>query len=147
MDPVNPAKPIASISCPGCGKAVIWGVAKLFHVFWSRGIPVGILLVCLICALFVIVVRIVRRRKRTAGTAQVLSVETMTTPGGPIPSYTCRIALRVEIPGRPAYDATSSNGDFMTPSEIAAIQPGKTVPVQVDSSNPQDVWIDFSSIT
>jgi hypothetical protein len=147
MDPVNPAKPVAGISCPGCGKAVVWGVAKLFGWLWSRGIPVGILLVCLGCVLIVIVVRIVRRRKRVAGTAQVLSVETMTTGEGPVPSYTCRIALRVEIPGRPAYDATSSNGEFMTPIELAAIQPGKTVAVQVDSTNPQDVWIDFSSIT
>jgi hypothetical protein len=35
----------------------------------------------------------------------------------------------------------------MTPVEIGAVQPGKTVAVQVDSTNPQDVCIDFSSIT
>ena len=35
----------------------------------------------------------------------------------------------------------------MTPVEIAAMQPGKTVAVQIDSTDPQDVWIDFSSIT
>jgi len=27
------------------------------------------------------------------------------------------------------------------------MQPGKTVAVQIDSTDPQDVWIDFSSIT
>ena len=149
MDPVNLAYPVAGISCPGCGVAVIWGVAELFK-HPMVGIPVGILLICLICVLIVVAVRIVRRRrasKRMAGTAQVLSVETMTTTEGPVPSYMCRIALRVEIPGRPHYDATSSNSDFMTPVEIAAVQPGKTVAVQIDSTNPRDVWIDFSSIT
>jgi len=145
MHQVSLAYPVG-IHCPGCGTAVGWVVARLFG-YPAIGIPVGILL---ICALIVVVVRIVRRRqasKRMAGTAQVLSVETMTTTGGPVPSYTCRIALRVEIPGRPPYEATSSNGDFMTPVEIAAMQPGKTVAVQIDSTDPQDVWIDFSPIT
>ena len=96
MHQVSLAYPVG-IHCPGCGTAVGWVVARLFG-YPAIGIPVGILL---ICALIVVVVRIVRRRqasKRMAGTAQVLSVETMTTTGGPVPSYTCRIALRVENP-------------------------------------------------
>lgn len=117
--------------------------AALFASYPAIGIPVGILVVCVV---IVVVVRRRRASKRVAGTAQVLSVETMESTGGSDPTCMCRIALRVEIPGRPPYDATSSNGDFMTPVEIAAVQPGKTVAVQIDSKNPQDVWIDFSSI-
>lgn len=108
------------------------------------GIPAGIVVTGVLIVVVVCIVRRRRARRRVAGTAQVLSVEPMTTADGPDPAY--RIALRVEIPGRPPYDATSSNGDFMTPAELAAVQPGKTVAVQVVSTNPQDVWIDFSSI-
>jgi hypothetical protein len=124
-------------------RLLLWSVGVLVKV----GIPVGILLICVLIVVVVLVVRRRRASKRVAGTAQVLSVETMTTTGGPDPSSMCRIALRVEVPGRPPYDATSSNGEFMTPAEIAAVQPGKTVAVQILSTNPQDVWIDFSSIT
>jgi hypothetical protein len=141
MDPVSLA-----YTPSGWFVGVVWGVVELFE-HPAIGIPAGILM---ICVLVVFVVRVVRRRrasKRVAGTAQVLSMETMTTTRGQGPSYTCRIALRVEIPGRPTYDATSSNDDFMTPVEIGAVRPGETVAVQVDSTNPQDVWIDFSSIT
>lgn len=119
-----------------------WGLRWLYE-YPAVGIPVAIVVTAV---LIVVVVRIVRRRRasrRVAGTAQVVSVEPMTTADGSDPTY--RIALRVEIPGRTPYDATSSNGEFLTPAELAAVQPGKTVAVQVVSTNPQDVWIDFSS--
>ena len=75
-------------------------------------------------------------------------MEPTTTTRGPDPSYMCRIALRVRIPGRPPYDATSSSSGFMTAVEIADIQPSRPVAAQVDSTDRQSVWIDFNqSIT
>jgi hypothetical protein len=111
------------------------------------GIAAGILLICLV---IIVVLRMARRdrpSKRVAGTAEVLSVDTMATTEGSDPSSTCRIVLRVHIPGRAPFDATTSNGEFLTAAEVGAVQPGKTVTVLVDSTDPQDVWIDFSSIT
>jgi hypothetical protein len=142
MHQVNLAVKVPESSFRGIGWAVRW----LVYEYPVIGIPVVIVVTGV---LIVVVVRIVRRwraSRRVAGSAQVLSVETTTTTDGPDPSYTCRIALRVEIPGRAPYDATSSNGEFMTPAELTAVQPGKTVAVQVNSSDPHDVWIDFSSI-
>jgi hypothetical protein len=145
MHPVNLA-----FQAPAGSWWLIGGVVR--WIVWvvrenpMTGIPVAILLIGVLIVVSVRIVRKWRASKRLAGTAQVLSVETMTTTEGPDPSHTCRIALRVEIPGRPPYDATSSNGEFMTPVEMAAVQPGKTVAVQISSTDPQDVWIDFSAI-
>src|ERR1700761_4456640 len=136
-----------AVEVPGSSfRWIGWAVRWLVYEYPAVGIPVVIVMAG---ALLVVVVRMVRRwraSRRVAGSAQVLSVETTTTTDGPDPSYTCRIALRVEIPGRAPYDATSSNGEFLTPAELAAVQPGKTVVVQVNPSDPQDVWIDFNSI-
>jgi hypothetical protein len=139
--------PDGGLSLAGFGQAIAWCVTYLLRGHSIMGIAVGIILVCL---LIVVVVRMARRRRptsRVAGFARVLSVETITTTEGSDLRHACRIALRVEIPGLPPYDATSSNGDFMTAAEITAVQPGQTVTVDIDSTNPQDVWIDFSSIT
>jgi hypothetical protein len=90
---------------------------------------------------------VVRRRlrasKRLTGSAQILSVETSTKTEGTDPGYLRRIALRVEIPGRSAYDATAADVP-MNSDEIAAMQRGRTVAVTVGAVDPQDVWIDFS---
>ncbi|WP_146221132.1 hypothetical protein [Mycolicibacterium moriokaense] len=67
----------------------------------------------------------------------------MTKTEGPTPRYMYRIALKVQIPGRPTYDATASSGGFVDPVEMAAIQPGTTVAVRVLQANPEDVRIDF----
>jgi len=118
---------------------------------WARHRPVIlvigliILIISLISLIIVPINFIVDRRRRThktkTGTAQVLSVETMTKTEGLNPRCMCRFALRVEIPGRPTY-VTLSRPEFMTPEEIAAMQPGKTVAVRVDTANPQNVSID-----
>jgi hypothetical protein len=122
-------------------------VRFLFSDYPVIGFVAGTLLICLV---IIVVVRMVRRDRpsiRVAGTAEVLSVDMMATTEGSDPSSTCRIALRVHSPGRAPYDATSSNGEFLTAAEVAAVRPGKTVTVLVHSTDPQDVWIDFSSIT
>ena len=53
----------------------------------------------------------------------------------------CLIGLRVEVPGRQPYDVTVRQ-DFL-PWTMAAIQPGRTVAVEVDSVNPLNVRIDL----
>jgi hypothetical protein len=135
MDPVTLAYPVAQITCPGCGVAF----SELF-MHPAVGIPVGILL---ICVLILVVRRARRASKRLTGTAQVLSVETMTKTEGRDSADLRWIALRVEIPGRPTYDATAADV-YLDPDELAATQPGKTVSVTVGFADPQDVWIDFS---
>lgn len=79
------------------------------------------------------------------GTAQVFGVQTTGQSiqmGGHPPQYTCHIALRVTVPGQQPYDVTVRQlvGTF----QMGAIQQGRTVAVQVDSANPQNVRIDFN---
>jgi len=83
------------------------------------------------------------------GTAQVLSLkQTRLTVAlnEPVRRMMCNIGLRVEIPGRQPYDVSVQQG--FVPWQMDRIQPGRTVPVQVDPANPQNVRIDFTqSIT
>jgi hypothetical protein len=76
------------------------------------------------------------------GTAQVLSVKTHGAVGNYPARAICRIRLRVALPGREPYDATAKQ-NFL-PWVLDHIQPGRTVAVQVDSTNPQNVRIDLS---
>jgi hypothetical protein len=75
-----------------------------------------------------------------AGTAQVLSVQTTGTMINQ--SYVLRIALRVQVQDRPPYDVTVSRR--IHPIQMAAIQPGRIIPVQVDAANPNVVEFDFN---
>ncbi|BBZ40048.1 hypothetical protein [Mycobacterium conspicuum] len=74
------------------------------------------------------------------GTAQVLSVQTtgMTVND----SYVLQIALRVQVPDRPPYDATVSRR--IHPIQMAAIQPGRIIPVRVDATDPNVIEFDFN---
>lgn len=90
---------------------------------------------------------LIRERKRrnpeirgpaVAGTAKVLSVKQV---GASEHQLTVRIGLRVEIPGHPPYDvAVERNINHI---HVPRVQPGATVPVQVDPANPQKVRIEF----
>jgi hypothetical protein len=110
-----------------------------------------------------------RRRKAAqfegpalAGTAQVLSAARGGGLGGLLQSshtaVMSRIGLRVEIPGRPPYDVTVTrlvdshvlaalcvDGQRWGPGQKWHVKPGMTFPVQVDSGNPENAQIDFSS--
>lgn len=75
-----------------------------------------------------------------AGMAQVLAVKstgTVTNNTG----YECKIALRVEVPGREPYDVTVRQ--TIDVAAMAAIRPGTTVPVKVLAAHPRRVRIDF----
>ncbi|ORV93926.1 hypothetical protein AWC11_04460 [Mycobacterium interjectum] len=74
-----------------------------------------------------------------AGTAQVLSARGAIYFGGRSTVY--RVGLRVAIPGHPPYDTKVTTRVEM--GAIAAVQPGATVAVQVDSSDPKKVRIDL----
>jgi hypothetical protein len=64
------------------------------------------------------------------GTAQVLSVQ---TTGAMINQrYVLKIALMVQVPGRGPYSVFVSRQ--IHPIQMAAIQPGRIVPVQVDAA-------------
>jgi hypothetical protein len=73
------------------------------------------------------------------GTARVLSVE---QSGGNETSLALRIGLRVEIPGHHPYDVSVQRSVKVI--HVPRVQPGATLPVQVDAANPQIVRIDFS---
>jgi hypothetical protein len=79
------------------------------------------------------------------GTGRVLSIE-QTALGrnvGTIEHYGCRIALSVQLPGRAPYDVTIVQ--YLNLTQIPAVQPGNTLAVKVDSTNPQVVLIDSDS--
>jgi hypothetical protein len=78
-----------------------------------------------------------------AGTARVLSVENTTGPtGGSQNLVSLRIGLTVEVPGRQPYDVTVKRKVELI--HLARVQPGATLPVEVDATNPQTVRIDFA---
>ena len=58
------------------------------------------------------------------------------------PEYLCQIALRVQVSARQPYEVTVRQ--LVETFKIPSVQVGATVPVQVDSANPQNVRIDFS---
>ena len=79
------------------------------------------------------------------GTARVVSVRTLGAVGDPQQGgqrAVGRVHLRVEVPGREPYDATARQN--FRPWAYDSIQVGRTVAVQVDSTNPQKVRIDLS---
>jgi hypothetical protein len=74
------------------------------------------------------------------GTARVLSLE----PTGTVINglYLCNINLRVQISERQPYEVTVRKP--VSPLSMAALQPGATVQVQVDSADPLNVRLDSS---
>jgi hypothetical protein len=82
------------------------------------------------------------------GTGQVLSVQRKGLPfshgeNGPR-QVRCQIAVRVQLPGRPPYDATILQ--LVDTSAMPNLQPGVTVVVAADSANPQNVRIDVTRL-
>jgi hypothetical protein len=110
---------------------------------------VGLAVVIFLILVFVGVVAGARRDPKITGpaltgTAQVLSVEDTLARRGDASGqkwYTYLVGLRVEIPGREPYDATVRQ--LFTMAGIAALQVGRTVPVQVEAANPLNVRVDF----
>jgi hypothetical protein len=110
---------------------------------------VGLAVIIFLILVFVGVVAGARRDPKITGpaltgTAQVLSVEDTLARRGDASGqkwYTYLVGLRVEIPGREPYDATVRQ--LFTMAGIAALQVGRTVPVQVEAANPLNVRVDF----
>jgi hypothetical protein len=75
-----------------------------------------------------------------AGTAQVLSLQQFGSlvVNGPARQI-CRFRLRVEVPGREPYEVT--HWQNFAPWDLAAVAPGETVGVEVDSTKPKRVRI------
>jgi hypothetical protein len=84
------------------------------------------------------------RGDAVAGTAQVTSLRRIGSMSGnsQIPQTMCRIGLRVSIPGSEPYDVKVWKG--WSPWSIDAIQPGRMVSVEVDSTDPKKVRIGSS---
>jgi Protein of unknown function (DUF3592) len=76
------------------------------------------------------------------GTAKILSVQQTTGPMREGHNLALRIALRVEVPGRQPYDVKVERTVDL--NHMARVQPGATIPVWVDPTNPQKVRIDFT---
>lgn len=74
------------------------------------------------------------------GTARVLSLEP--TSRSSDSSHVCKIGLWVEIPGRAPYGVTIRKDIHVV--HLARVQPGASIPVQVDSANPQKIRIEFN---
>jgi hypothetical protein len=79
------------------------------------------------------------------GTAQVLSTERAGYRGNEDHRVGLRLKLRVEIPGQHPYDVEVERA--VDHIYLPRVQPGSTIPVQVDATNPQIVRIDFSQPT
>jgi hypothetical protein len=81
------------------------------------------------------------------GTAQVVSVQETDVGFGPVDGPTdelrCKIALRVQLPGRAPYDTTILQLVDLV-DHRPNLQPGATVVVTADSADPQNVRIDFT---
>lgn len=114
------------------------------------GLPVAVMV-------FVIVLRVgllkgllgSRKPKFTGapliGTGQVVSVQPTGSSiqrGGLPPEYRCRIALRVDVPGREPYGVTVDQ--LVDSMVLPNLRPGTNVVVQVDSANPANIHVDFS---
>lgn len=72
------------------------------------------------------------------GVARILSVQSTGTVIND--RYVCKISLSVEIPGREPYEATVRQA--VHPIQMASVQPGLVVQVQVDSANPGKLRIE-----
>jgi hypothetical protein len=92
-----------------------------------------------VAPLFVWVHRFMKRAE-PRGTAQVLSF--VKIRGNENGHDLCRIELEVNIPGREPYVTVVE--EPLWPAGQAAVQPGKTVLVRVDTDNPKSLWFDFN---
>ena len=113
----------------------------------SNGLTFGVP-ICVAALIVYVVIRTRETKVRgpsTPGTAQVLSVRKIGWAVGSPPNQrsACRIGLRVEVLGREPYEVTIRQ-NFEPYVLGIAVVPGKTVPVQVEDSNPQNVRIDLS---
>jgi hypothetical protein len=81
------------------------------------------------------------RGSAVAATAQVVSLRRIGSMAinSLVPQVMCRIGLRVQLPGSEPYDVKIWKG--WAPWSMDAIQPGRTVSVEVDSADPKKVRI------
>jgi hypothetical protein len=121
---------------------------------WVYYVPVAaVFVVSMVIALGAVI----RNAKQLRNVTTVDPVMTSGTPGKALIlsadwtgtvinlEYVCRIALRVEIPGREPYDATVEQR--VDPLRLATLQPGTTVAIRVDPAESLNVQIDFSQPT
>ncbi|MBX9639728.1 MAG: hypothetical protein K2X97_08380, partial [Mycobacteriaceae bacterium] len=73
-----------------------------------------------------------------SGVARILSARSTGTVIND--RYVCKIRLSVELPGREPYEATVRQA--VHPIQMASVQPGLVVSVEVDSADPNKVRID-----
>jgi hypothetical protein len=76
------------------------------------------------------------------GMAQILSVKQTAGSKQETRDLPLQIGLRVQAPGQQPYDVTVKRRIDLI--HVARVQPGATIPVKVDASNPQKVVIDFN---
>jgi hypothetical protein len=152
MDQVNLVYPAEQIcTSPACRLlGVVWNLAVKYPL------PIGIVAGIVVIG-FLILYRWANRQPdeptdeapRLSGTARVLSFEnTRTTTlseafwegGQALPL--CRIELEVHVPGHEPYVKVVNY--TLGRAHRAALQPGKTVGVSVDSADLQNVDLDFN---
>jgi hypothetical protein len=77
-----------------------------------------------------------------AGMAEVMSVKQTAGSKQETRDLPLQIGLRVQVPGQQPYDVTVKRRIDLI--HAGRVQPGATIPVKVDASNPQKVVIDFN---
>ena|ERR1700739_38769 len=138
MEPVNLAYPVEQTTSANFGSLIDFSE----HFAYDHPVPFAIVVgmfVIGVASIFVWVYQFMKRAE-PRGTAQVLSfVKIRNNKNG---HDLCRIELEVNIPGREPYVAVVEKP--LWAAGQAAVQPGKTVPVRVDTDNPKSLWFDFN---
>ncbi|MBE1550685.1 hypothetical protein GGC64_004725 [Mycobacterium sp. OAS707] len=91
----------------------------------------------------------VSRMKRIRGPVEPATARVITlsqwgsmSVNTPVPRTICRIRLRIERPGREPYTATVWQN--IDPWDIGAVEPGRTVAVDIDTTKPKKLRINLS---
>jgi hypothetical protein len=131
MEPMNLA---SSVNLAG-GR----GVGYFLYNF-----PILILMVLGTLVIGFLILRVWAKRSpdepRVTATGRVLSLKKTASNGG---RCWCEIELEVNVPGREPYVALKTK--HLGPARQAAVQPGGTVAVAVDSADPQNVRLTLPS--
>ena len=112
------------------------------HFAYDHPLPFAIVvgMVVIGVAPFFVWVHRFMKRAEPRGTAQVRSFETISSNKNG--HDLCRIELEVNIVGREPYVTVVEKP--LWPAGQAAVQPGKTVPVRVDTDDPKSLSFDFN---
>jgi hypothetical protein len=138
MDPVNLAYPLEQTMSANFGSFIDFSE----HFAYDHPVPFAIVvgMVVIGVAPFFVWVHRFMKRAEPRGTAQVISFETICSNKNG--HDLCRIELEVNILGREPYVTVVEKP--LWPAGQAAVQPGKTVPVRVDTDNPKSLSFDFN---